>query len=69
MTCDSLGTCPLNTNQIVASANFDLEIAPLKRKVLRMFDIYGIFCSSLQFLQQVYSDIERIWQLLTHVFT
>lgn len=43
VTCDSLGTCPLNTNQIVASANFDLEIAPLKRKVLRMFDIYGIF--------------------------
>lgn len=25
---DSLGTCPLDTNQIVASTNFDLEIAP-----------------------------------------
>lgn len=46
---DSLGTCPLDTNQIVASTNFDLEIASLKRKVLKMFDIYRLSATVCSF--------------------
>lgn len=65
---DSWGTCPLDTNQIVASANFDLEIAPLKRKVLKMFDIYRILQQLAVSRASVFTDLERIWRSQTHVF-